>query len=76
MKTFVLNIKKAAFGWPIYTACNLAAYTVEPREWTTRALRLVASLLFFVLTTAAWAALWILVFWLPIRLAMMAADSS
>jgi hypothetical protein len=72
----VLNIKKAAFGWPIYTACNLAVYSFEAREWTTRAFRLVASLLFFALTTAAWAALWIFVFWLPIRLALMAADSS
>jgi hypothetical protein len=75
MKIFVLNIKKAAFGWPIYTAWNLAAYTIEPREWTTRAFRLLLCLLFFVLTTAAWAALWVFGFWLPVRLAMMAADS-
>jgi hypothetical protein len=76
MKTYVLNIKKAAFGWPIYTACNLAAYTFEAPGWPTRAFRLVFSLLFFVLTTAAWAALWIFILWLPIRLALMAADSS
>jgi hypothetical protein len=75
MKIFVLNIRRAAFGWPIYTAWNLAAYTIEAREWTTRAFRLLLSLLFFVLTTAAWAALWIFALWLPIRLAMMAADS-
>jgi hypothetical protein len=75
MRVFVCNIKKAAFGWPIYTAWNLAAYTIQPREWTRRALRLPFALLFFVLSTAAWAAFWISVFWFPARLALTAADS-
>jgi hypothetical protein len=64
MKSFVVNAKKALFGWPFYTGWNLVAYTIEHRRPTAKPLRPLSVLLFFVLTTAVWATLWVMVFWL------------
>jgi hypothetical protein len=64
MKSFVVNAKKALFGWPFYTGWNLVAYTIEHRRPTAKPLRPLSVLLFFVITTAVWAMLWVMVFWL------------
>jgi hypothetical protein len=63
MQEVVVNFKKALFGWPLYIAWNLAAHTIEVRG-RARALRLVASLLFWASTTGVWASFWAAVFWL------------
>jgi hypothetical protein len=68
MKSFVVNAKKALFGWPFYTGWNLVAYTIEHRRPTAKPLRPLSVLLFFVLTTAVWATLWVMVFWLLMQL--------
>jgi hypothetical protein len=66
MQSFVVNFKRAAFGWPLYAAHNLAAYTIECRGRATAA-TLLMSVLFWCLTTGAWVALWMAVFWLLLR---------
>ena len=68
MKSFVVNAKKALFGWPFYTGWNFVAYTIEHQGRTAKALRPLSVLLFFVFTTAAWAMLWVMVFWLLMQL--------
>ena len=68
MRSLVVNARKALFGWPFYTGWNLVAYTIEHRRPTAKPLRPLSVLLFFVLTTAAWAMLWVMVFWLLMQL--------
>ena len=50
MKSFVVNFKRAVFGWPFYAVRNLAAYTSE-RHGRARAVRLLAATVFWTLTT-------------------------
>jgi hypothetical protein len=66
MQLFVVNFKRAAFGWPLYAAYNLAAYMIECRGRMTAAM-LLMSVLFWCLTTGAWVALWMTIFWLLLR---------
>jgi hypothetical protein len=67
MKTFEVDLKRAVFGWPYYTALNLVGYTLE-RKGRARNSRLLGALLFWVITTGAWAAVWETVVWLMILL--------
>jgi hypothetical protein len=71
MKIFVVNFKRAAFGWPIYTARNLAGYANE-LHGRARASRLLAAVVFWTITTGAWAMLWVGAFWLLAQLANLA----
>ena len=71
MKIFVVNFKRAAFGWPIYTACNLADYT-NGLHGRARASRLLAAVVFWTITTGAWAMLWVGAFWVLTMLANLA----
>ena len=74
MKTFVVSYKKALFGWPFYAIWNLAAYTVEQRDWRASARMLWLALPIMTLTIAAWAVVWVPVVWLLAQSAGLAID--
>jgi hypothetical protein len=71
MKIFVVNFKRAAFGWPVYTARNLAGYANE-LHGRAKASRLLAAVVFWTITTGAWATLWVAAVWLLAQLANLA----
>jgi hypothetical protein len=68
MKQYVVDMRRAAFGWPFYITCNLVAYTLEQRGPAAKVAVGCASLLFAVFTTALWAALWLVPVWLILLL--------
>ena len=61
-------MKRAVFGWPFYITSNLMAYTLEQHGPATKVAVGLSSLLFAVLTTAVWAALWLAPVWLVLLL--------
>jgi hypothetical protein len=67
-----VGFKKAAFGWPYYSARNLAGYASE-RQGRARAWRLLAALLFWTVTTGAWAAVWGAAGWLLVTVTRLGA---
>ena len=58
MKSFVVNARRAAFGWPFYVTWNLAAYTKEQEGPSAKAKVAVWSFLLVTFTTALWASAW------------------
>jgi hypothetical protein len=71
MQSCVMSFKKAVFGWPFYAAWNLSAYACECRRsgGSRRRIAPLSAALFLIFTTGAWAALWLAVFRLLMRLA-------
>jgi len=64
MKSFVVNARRAAFGWPFYVTWNLAAYTKE-QDGPSAKVRVAAwSFLLVTFTTALWTAAWLLALWM------------
>jgi hypothetical protein len=63
MNSVEVGLRRAAFGWPYYTAWNLAGYVAQ-RKGRTRTMRLLGALMFWIITTATWTAVWGGVLWL------------
>ena len=68
MKKYVVDMKRAAFGWPFYITWNLVAYTLEQGGPAAKVAVGFASMLFALLTTALWGALWLAPVWLVVLL--------
>ena len=68
MTQYVVDMKRAVFGWPFYITCNLVAYTLEQRGPAAKVAVGFASMLFAAVTTALWAALWLAPLWLVVLL--------
>jgi len=68
MKSFQVSARQAAFGWPLYITRNLVAYTAEHQCPAQRAKVAAAAILFALITTAAWAAVWLAGAWMMLRL--------
>jgi hypothetical protein len=69
MKPFVVNVRRAAFGWPFYVAWNLAAYTKEQEVPSAKARVAVCAIPLVIFTTALWAAAWLLILWMILQAA-------
>lgn len=68
MRPYAVGMKRAAFGWPFYIGWNLVAYTREQRGPTAKLAVGFASMMFAVLTTTLWVALWLAPVWLVLLL--------
>jgi len=67
MKSFVVNARRAAFGWPFYITWNLAAYAKEQEGPSAKARVALCAILLVTFTTALWAAAWLLPVWLILQ---------
>lgn len=67
MKPFVVNARRAVFGLPFYAGWNLVAFTKEQETRAERAKVAVYIVLGWIITTALWAAVWMLVLWLMLK---------
>jgi len=70
MKSFVVNARRAAFGWPFYVTWNLLAYTQEQEGPSAKVKVAVWSVLLVTFTTALWAAAWLLALWMIFQVAL------
>jgi hypothetical protein len=72
MKPFIVTAKRAVFGWPFYSTWNLVAYTKEQQEPDRRFM--VAGTMVAVFTSGLWAAFWLMVGFLILRLVNASAS--
>lgn len=61
MKPVVVNAKRAALGWPFYATWNVVAFMKEQETLEEKATIAVCGILVLSLTTALWAAAWLLI---------------
>jgi len=71
MKTFVVNARRAAFGWPFYITWNLVAYAKEQERPSAKARVALCAILLVIFTTALWASAWLLALWMISRTAAL-----
>jgi len=69
MKIFVVNPRRAAFGWPLYVTWNLVAYAKEQEGPSAKARVAVCAIALVIFTTALWAAAWLLIPWMILQAA-------
>jgi hypothetical protein len=67
MKTFVVNARRAAFGWPFYNIWNLVAYAKEQEGPSAKAKVALCALPLVIFTTALWAAPWFPILWMILQ---------